>query len=516
MAFSLAVWSFNTDGILQHNVHLPHYSGLKFPRQKVLDKIRFLLPSKIPVSSFQEQNLYPLRKKSNLIVSAGWSLGDQDIDSPDERPPYDSYIDSNTGELVPARGARPSIPDRDFWSGDTAIRARRGQTLLPSHKSPNTLKPSSGQNPGSRRKKSRVRAAIPKSSAGETADNEFTPEPSNYSSEEEEEETSTPNVIQELKTDEIVDAEELARKYGEPHPFVRKRSEEFTPPLLNEELWWNWRKPPIGMERWTEWKKTAPSSDAAMAMAMAEAGQIKIFGEKPTVAEASLARARKRALKNERLSLEEERKRELGPMAYYQEWVKAWKKDTYKEAVQKHFEETGEDVHTQLANMFQHQTEREYRIMMGTDVRILRDPVVIRMRPEHKKAVFGGDPAYPTINYEQAPDHTVDYRGPNFHEPVREPLDRIRQRGRLISQDVVDKIRAKQREEQEDEDDELDEAMSVAVDIGEKNDEGEDEVEEEEEDDVSDLEIADSHQSSLEPGSEAEKDSGRGTTENSE
>ncbi|KAH9289052.1 hypothetical protein KI387_033169 [Taxus chinensis] len=175
---------------------------------------------------------------------------------------------------------------------------------------------------------------------------------------------------------------------------------------------------------------------------------------------------------------EEERKKELSPMAYYQEWVKAWKKDTSKEAVQKHFEETGEDVHTQLTNMFQHQTDREYRIMMGTDLRILRDPLLMRMRPEHKKAVFGGDPAYPTVNYEQDPNQTVDYRGPNFHEPVQDPLDYLRKIGRLISQDELDKLLSKEKEEEENESDELDEAMAVAVDIGEKDDEdeGEDEI----------------------------------------
>lgn len=37
-----------------------------------------------------------------------------------------------------------------------------------------------------------------------------------------------------------------------------------------------------------------------MAAAMAETGQITLFGEKPTIAEATLARARKRVFYNER------------------------------------------------------------------------------------------------------------------------------------------------------------------------------------------------------------------------
>jgi hypothetical protein len=40
-----------------------------------------------------------------------------------------------------------------------------------------------------------------------------------------------------------------------------------------------------------------------MAAAMAETGQIKLFGEKPTIAEATLARARKHVFYNERYLL---------------------------------------------------------------------------------------------------------------------------------------------------------------------------------------------------------------------
>lgn len=72
-------------------------------------------------------------------------------------------------------------------------------------------------------------------------------------------------------------------------------------------------------------------------------------------------------------------------MAYYSEWVEAWKRDTSREAVQKHFEETGEDENTQLIEMFQHQTDREYRIMMGTDIRIQRDPLAMRMQEDQIK-----------------------------------------------------------------------------------------------------------------------------------
>ncbi|CAI9296429.1 unnamed protein product [Lactuca saligna] len=67
-----------------------------------------------------------------------------------------------------------------------------------------------------------------------------------------------------------------------------------------------------------------------------------------------------------------------------------------REAVEKHFEETGEDENTQLIEMFSCQTAAEYGIMMGADHRISRDPLAMRMREDQ---IWGGDPVYPTVNY---------------------------------------------------------------------------------------------------------------------
>ena len=88
---------------------------------------------------------------------------------------------------------------------------------------------------------------------------------------------------------------------------------------------------------------------------------------------------------NFRLEAERDKLNKMGPIAYYSEWVKEWKTDTSREAIQKHFEETGEDENTQLIEMFSRQTDREYRIMMGTDVRIRRDPLAMRMREDQIK-----------------------------------------------------------------------------------------------------------------------------------
>lgn len=137
---------------------------------------------------------------------------------------------------------------------------------------------------------------------------------------------------------------------------------------------------------------------------------MKLYGKEPTLTETSLYRARKHLFKEERylnlttfeltsvllgffflsfhslrLQAERERLAKEGPMAFYSEWVKAWKRDTSREAVQKHFEETGEDENTQLIEMFSYQTDREYRIMMGTDIRIKRDPLAMRMKEDQIK-----------------------------------------------------------------------------------------------------------------------------------
>lgn len=40
-------------------------------------------------------------------------------------------------------------------------------------------------------------------------------------------------------------------------------------------------------------------------------------------------------------------------------------------------------------------------------------------------AVWGGDPVYPTKNYEQDPDAVADYRNENLHEPTPDIVDKL-------------------------------------------------------------------------------------------
>lgn len=398
-----------------------------------------------------------------------------------ERAPYHSYMDSTSGQLEPASGARASIPGQEYWPEGTASRVRAASAPEPTGES--TGAPSYGKNPGSRRKKYKASVSASRSSDTSVISNDTIEDESLNDGWEEPKELSSEYVVYQTEPEkEELTGYELDKKLGRPHSFidpkVKKPIEE---PLTSEELWWNWRKP--DKEQWSRWQRRRPDVETVFLKAMAETGQIKLYGEHPTLTETSLFRARRHIYKEERVQIERERLQRIGPIAYYSEWVKAWKRDTSREAVQKHFEETGEDENTQLIEMFTHQTDREYRIMMGTDLRIPRDPLAMRMREDQIKEIWGGDPVYPTINYIQDPDEVIDYRGPDFHEPTPNMLSYLKEHGKIISREELEKILAKEKTEEVEIPD-IDEAMAQAVDIGENDDEGEDsevEVNDEEE-----------------------------------
>ncbi|PIA25141.1 hypothetical protein AQUCO_12500035v1 [Aquilegia coerulea] len=395
-----------------------------------------------------------------------------------EKPPYYSYMDSTSGRLEPASGARASIPGQDYWPEGTASRVRAARAPEPTGKSEGA--PSYGKSPGSRRKKYKTLAAPESSELSVDSTDPLELENSDDVLEEPKDLSREYVTYQTVQAEEELTEYELDKKTGRPHPFIDpKLKKPMTEPLSSEELWWNWKKP--DKERWSRWQRRRPDSETVFVKAMAETGQIKIYGDHPTLTETSLYRARRHLFKEERLQDERGRLERVGPLAYYSEWVKAWKNDTSKEAVQKHYEETGEDENTQLIEMFQHQTDSEYRIMMGTDIRVRRDPLAMRMREDQIKQIWGGDPVYPTVNYIQDPDEVIDYRGPDFHEPTPNMLSYLLENGKMITQKELEQILAKEKTE-EIEITDVDEAMAKAVDIGEDEDEGEDsEVEGEDE-----------------------------------
>ncbi|KAG9149135.1 hypothetical protein Leryth_010716 [Lithospermum erythrorhizon] len=311
-----------------------------------------------------------------------------------------------------------------------------------------------GKKPGSRRKKFKA--------TGVSSDSIQTAAVSN--------ETLEAEMQDDTEPEEELTGYELDKKLGLPHPFIDPKAKKpIEEPLTSEELWWNWRKP--DKQQWSRWQRRRPDVETVFLKAMAETGQVKLYGDHPTMTECSLYRARRHLYKEERLQDEREKLERIGPIAYYSEWVKAWKRDTSREAVQKHFEETGEDENVQLIEMFCHQTDREYRIMMGTDIRIPRDPLAMRMREDQIKQIWGGDPVYPTINYIQDPNEVADFRTPDFHEPTPNMLAYLKEHGKIISREELEKILSKEKTEELEMTD-MDEAMALAVDIGENDEDG--------------------------------------------
>ncbi|XP_021834241.1 protein PLASTID TRANSCRIPTIONALLY ACTIVE 12 isoform X1 [Prunus avium] len=432
--------------------------------------------SSFPVGLFQVRvglNISP--KRAPLLPSIKCEKKDDSSkDFSIERPPYDSYMDSTSGQLEPASGARASIPGQDYWPEGTASRVRAARAPEPTGKSVGS--PSYGRNPGSRRRKNKTSVAAGESSepsveSSGTVAVELEPETSEDTLEDPKDFPSEYVVYQTEPEKEEETGFELDKKLGRPHPFIDPETKKpLEEPLTSDELWWNWKKP--DKEQWSRWQRRRPDLETVFLKAMAETGQVKLYGEHPTLTETSLYRARRHLFKEERLQAEQEKLDRIGPLAYYSEWVKAWKRDTSREAVQKHFEETGENETTQLIEMFSQQTDREYRIMMGTDIRIRRDPLAMRMREDQIKQIWGGDPVYPTVNYIQDPDEVIDYRGPDFHEPTPNMLSFLKEHGKIISREEIEKILSKEKTEELEAPD-MDEAMAQAVDIGE-DDEGED------------------------------------------
>ncbi|KAK4440201.1 protein PLASTID TRANSCRIPTIONALLY ACTIVE 12, chloroplastic [Sesamum alatum] len=463
-------WHYQ-DGGLRRMVSVDGVITKKFSTTNL--KISFAGSFAPPIWNFSVGSNSPL-KKTPLLPHIKCEKTDKEESSfkhvSVERAPYHSYMDSTSGQLEPASGARASIPGEEYWPEGTSSRVRAARAPEPTGVS--TGKPSFGKSPGSRRKKYKSSA-----SASETAEmnvvlNPVEAESQEDSSDDPKDLLSEYVVYQTEPEEQELTGYELDKKVGNPHPFVDPKAKILVEePLTSEELWWNWRKPE--KEQWSRWQRRRPDVETVFLKAMAETGQVKLYGDHPTLTECSLYRARRHIYKEERLQAEHEKLERVGPIAYYSEWVKAWKRDTSREAVQKHFEETGEDENTQLIEMFMHQTDREYRIMIGTDIRIPRDPLAMRMREDQIKQIWGGDPVYPTVNYIQDPNEVIDYRGPDFHEPTPNMLDYLKEHGKIISRDELEKILAKEKTEELEMTD-MDEAMARAVDIGENDDEGED------------------------------------------
>lgn len=173
-----------------------------------------------------------------------------------ERPPYYSYLDSTSGQLEPASGARASIPGEEYWPEGTASRVRAARAPEPTGES--TGLPSYGKRPGSRRKKYKTSVAAPGASevSAESRD-PVEPEISEDTTEDSKDTSSEYVVYQTEPVEEEETGYELDKKLGRPHPFIDpEKKKPIEEPLTSEELWWNWRKPE--KEQWSRWQRRRP------------------------------------------------------------------------------------------------------------------------------------------------------------------------------------------------------------------------------------------------------------------
>lgn len=178
-----------------------------------------------------------------------------------ERPPYYSYMDSTSGQLEPASGARASIPGQEYWPEGTASRVRAARAPEPTGKSLGS--PSYGKNPGSRRNYKTSVAASESSNVSLESSDQLESE-SSVDTTEEPNAFSSDYVVYETELEQEETGYGLDKKLGLPHPFIDpKVKKPIENPLTSEELWWNWKKPE--KEQWSRWQRRRPDSETVSA-----------------------------------------------------------------------------------------------------------------------------------------------------------------------------------------------------------------------------------------------------------
>lgn len=171
-----------------------------------------------------------------------------------ELPPYDSYMDSTSGQLEPASGARASIPGQDYWPEGTASRVRAANAPEPTGKSEGAS--SYGKRPGSRRKKHRTSVATFESVEVRASD-DVVSETIDDALEDAKDLSSEFVVYQQEPEKEETTEYKLNKQLGLPHPFIDpEKKKPVEERLTSEDLWWNWRKP--DKEQWSRWQRRRP------------------------------------------------------------------------------------------------------------------------------------------------------------------------------------------------------------------------------------------------------------------
>ena len=215
--------------------------------------------------------------ESTKDVSADESSKDVSIDeSPKEvtkevtieRAPYYSYLDSTSGQLEPASGARASIPGQDYWPEGTASRVRAANAPEPTGKSVGS--PSFGRSPGSRRRKNKASVEAHDSSEPSLKSSDLVTveveQPEVLVDTLEDSKDNSPEYVVYQNEPEIEEETgyELDKKLGRPHPFIDPETKKpLEEPLTSDELWWNWRKP--DKENWSRWQRRRPDLETVSA-----------------------------------------------------------------------------------------------------------------------------------------------------------------------------------------------------------------------------------------------------------
>ncbi|KAK6932126.1 LOW QUALITY PROTEIN: hypothetical protein RJ641_001750 [Dillenia turbinata] len=238
-----------------------------------------------------------------------------------------------------------SIPGRNTSQESTASRVRAGRSPAPTGESVGA--PSYGKSPGSRRRNEK-----PEASGAVTEESVESSDPAAAETE-----------MMHQRRVEIshlsfgtwrkrnYSGYDLDKKLGRPHAFIDPKK-----------------------------KKPIEEPLTSISQTMAENWASEALWKEPTLTEASLYRARRHLFKEERLQTEPERLEKEGPMAYCSEWH--GRERHLREAIQKYFEETGENENSQLIEIL------EISHYDGTDVRIRRDPLAMSMPEDQIKQIW--------------------------------------------------------------------------------------------------------------------------------
>lgn len=185
-----------------------------------------------------------------------------------EPPPYSSYLDSTSGQLEPASGARASIPGQEYWPEGTVARVRAARAPAPTGVSDGA--PSFGKKPGSRRRG--YKEQIPSASGGEVAetdeDNGETVVVAEDSEDalEETKDSADEYVIYETPQEEELTEYDMDKMMGRPHPFIDPaKAMSLGEPKTSEELWWHWRRK-NDKDVWSRWQRRRPDVDTVSSL----------------------------------------------------------------------------------------------------------------------------------------------------------------------------------------------------------------------------------------------------------